>query len=288
MTANSADKTSPQPSTRRRSWLLVVIFRVLMLGLGGGVALILGIVLANVYPSPNPQKPLVLKIQSYFDKPLKAAAPKASPTGVSSPTEKIPQLSPVERQQVEAQLTDFQVQLKAINDKVTTLETQLGTSRPNDSLERRIQAISLLLQGVQPPSENDTSVGSADAKNSSADSLGLTNKLKITLPSDVLFDGSNSILRPEAGLILDQIMADLRNYPASTIHIAGYTDSNGDPDNNRALSFLRAKAVEQYFARTLGREYRWLVIGYGATNPVAANDTDANQQRNRRIEISVD
>ena len=232
-----------------------------MLGLGGGVALILGILLANVYPSPNPQKPLVLKIQSYFDKPLKVAASKASPTEVMTPTEKIPQLSPVERQEVEAQLTDFQVQLKAINDKITTLETQLGTSRPNDSLERRIQAISLLLQGVQPPSENDTAVRSADSSNSSANSLGL---------------------------ILDQIMVDLRNYPASTIHIAGYTDTTGDPDNNRALSFLRAKAVEQYFARTLGSEYRWIVVGYGVTNPVAANDTDANQQRNRRIEISVD
>jgi outer membrane protein OmpA-like peptidoglycan-associated protein len=259
-----------------------------MLGLGGGLALILGIILGNVYPSPNPQKPLVLKIQSYFDQSLKVAAPKASPTGVSSPTEKIPQLSPVERQQVEEQIAQLQGQLRAINDQVTTLETQLGTSRPNESLERRTQAISLLLQGVQPPSENDTAVGSANLNNSSTDSLGLTNKLKITLPSDVLFDGSNSILRPEAALLLDQIMADLRNYPASTIRIAGYTDTTGDPDNNRALSFLRAKAVEQYFARTLGNEYRWLVVGYGATNPVAANDTDANQQRNRRIEISVD
>ncbi len=260
------------------------MFRVLLLGVGSSLALILGIALANFYPSSNPHKPLLLKIQSYFDKPLEVAASKARPTGVSSSPAKIPQLDPVARQEVEEQLTQLQGEVRAIKEKVTSLESQLGTSRFNESIERRIQAISLLLQGVEPPTENN---GNVNLNNASVNSVGL-NKLKITLPSDILFDGSNSILRPEAGLILDQIVADLRNYPASTIRIAGYTDTTGDRDRNRELSFLRSKAVEQYLARTLGSEYRWLVVGYGATRPVAANDTDANQQRNRRIEISVD
>lgn len=282
--AHSADKTSPQPSTRRRSWLLVVMFRVLLLGVGSSLALILGIALANLYPSSNPQKPLLLQIQSYFNKPLEVAAPKDTPTGVPSSSEKIPQLDPVARQQVEEQLTQLQGEVRAIKEKVTYLESQVGTSRSNESIERRIQAISLILQGVEPSRENNENV---NLNNASVNSVGL-NKLKITLPSDILFDGGNSILRPEAGLILDQIIADLRNYPASTIRIAGYTDTTGDRDRNRELSFLRSKAVEQYLSGTLGDQYRWLVVGYGATRPVAANDTDANQQRNRRIEISVD
>ncbi|MBD0346449.1 MAG: OmpA family protein, partial [Coleofasciculus sp. Co-bin14] len=98
-----------------------------------------------------------------------------------------------------------------------------------------------------------------------------------------------SILRQEANLILDKVAADLRNYPASKIRIAAYTDATHDADANRELSFRRAKTVEQYLARTLGNQHRWLVIGYGETHPLTAHDTDttANQQRNRRIEIAV-
>jgi outer membrane protein OmpA-like peptidoglycan-associated protein len=111
--------------------------------------------------------------------------------------------------------------------------------------------------------------------------------LKVTLPSDVLFEQSNSVLRQEAGLILDKIVADLRNYPASTIRIGAHTDTQGEAEDNRELSFRRAKSVEQYLARTLGKQYRWLVVGYGETRPLVANDTNANEQRNRRVEIAV-
>ncbi|HBB34017.1 MAG TPA: cell envelope biogenesis protein OmpA [Cyanobacteria bacterium UBA8803] len=290
--ANSADKTSPNPnpSARRSSWLLVFIFRLLLLGVGAGLALIAGIVLANIYPSRNTEKPLLFKMQSYFDKPIPVASPAPSPTAGAEPAETPLQLTPVQRQQVQEQLNQLQTQLKALNEKVATLETQLGTSRPNDSLERRLQAIDLQLQGIKPPSPDTAAPGNNSATSSAASSESLlaSNKLKVTLPSDVLFDGSNSILRPEAGLILDKIIADLRNYPSSTIRIASYTDTNGEAEDNRELSFRRAKAVEQYFARALGNEYRWLVVGYGGTRPLVANDTDANRQRNRRIEIAVD
>ncbi len=59
-------------------------------------------------------------------------------------------------------------------------------------------------------------------------------------------------------------------------------------EDNRELSFRRAKALEQYFGRALGEQYRWLVVGYGETRPLVANDTEANLQRNRRIEIAVE
>jgi outer membrane protein OmpA-like peptidoglycan-associated protein len=118
-------------------------------------------------------------------------------------------------------------------------------------------------------------------------SIVQSDKLKVTLPSDLLFEESNSILRSEAGLILDKIVADLRKYPSSTIRIGAHTDSNGEAEDNRELSFRRAKAVEQYFANALDGEYRWLVVGYGATYPLVTDDTAPNQQRNRRVEIAI-
>jgi outer membrane protein OmpA-like peptidoglycan-associated protein len=113
-------------------------------------------------------------------------------------------------------------------------------------------------------------------------------KLKVTLPSDLLFEENNSILRSEASLILDKIVADLRSYPASTILIAAHTDATAATEDNRELSFRRAKAVEQYLAKTLGNQYRWLTVGYGETRPLVPNDTPADKQRNRRVEIAVE
>ncbi len=289
--ASSAAKTSPDKSTSRHPWLLILIFRLLLLSVGGGLALILGIVLANFYPNRNPEKPILLRVLERLDNKTPATSPNPSPTLVPDTTNQLPQLTPVERQQAQAQLTQLQAQLKALSDGLVALETQLGISRPNESVvvEARMQTISLQLQGVPPPSSNASSVVNSSANQPAAvsESLFQGDKLKVTLPSDVLFEESNSILRSEAGLILDKIVADLRKYPSSTIRIAAYTDAAGEPEDNRELSFRRAKAVEQYLASALGRQYRWLVVGYGETRPLVANDTDANQQRNRRVEIAV-
>jgi len=288
--ASSAAKTSPEKSTSRRPWLLVLIFRLLLLGVGGGLALILGIVLANFYPKQNPQRPLLLKALERLDKIKPSVSPNSSPTLGPASTNSPPQLTPVQKQQAQAQLTQLESQLKALNDEVATLETQLGISRPNEALDARVQAIALQLQGVSPSQSNASLVGNSSTNQVTASSKPLfqADKLKVILPSDVLFEGNNSILRPEAGLILDKIVADLRDYPSSTIRIAAHSDTVGEAEDNRELSYRRAKAVEQYIASALGEKYRWLVVGYGETLPLVANDTSANQQRNRRVEIAVD
>lgn len=288
---NSAPKATSEQPGNRPPWLLVLIFRLLLLAVGGGVALILGIVCANFFPNLNPEKPLLLKMLDRLDKSASIPSDTSMPMAVSAPTTPTRQLTPVQRQQLTAQLTQLQTQMKTINDSVTTLETQLGTNRTDEPLEARMQSISFQLQGLSPSGANATSVGTNSTNQAAAiadsDFLFSADKLKVTLPSDVLFEGNNSILRPEAGLLLDKIVTDLRDYPSSTIGIAAHTDTTGELEDNRVLSFRRAKAVEQYLSRALGTEYRWLVVGYGETRPLVSNDTVANQQRNRRVEIAV-
>lgn len=284
--SRSAAKASPDKSTSQRPWFLVFIFRLLLLGVGGGLALILGIVFANIYPNRNPEKPLLLRVLGRLDNPESTASVSPSPTSVPTSTNSPPQLTPVQRQQVQAQLAQLQAQMRALNESASSLEAQFGSSRPDEPLEARLQAIALQLEGVAPPSSNALSVGNSGV-NSSKNSALDTEALKVTLPSDVLFEENNSVLRPEAGLILDKIIADLRNYPAKTIRIAAHSDGTLKPEESRELSFRRAQAVHQYLTRALGDQYRWLVLGYGATRPLVANDTTSNQQRNRRIEISV-
>jgi len=286
----STAKTSPEPPRSRRPWLLIFVFRLLLLSVGGGLAFILGIAFAQSYPNPKPEKPLVVKLWERFVNKMDAVSPTSTPATSEPQTHQSPaELTPVQRQQVAAQLNQMQAQVKGLNDSVATLEDQLGISRSDEPLEERLQELKLQLQGVTASSEKASSVASRSTESGVALAAFFVQaeKLKVTLPSDSLFEPDNSLLRPEAGLILDKVIADLRDSSSSTILIAAHTDAK-DADDDRELSFRRAKAVEQYLARALGDRYRWLVIGYGGTRPVVANDTSANQQRNRRIEIAVD
>lgn len=286
---SSATKTSHDKSTTRSWWLLVLIFRLLLLTVGGGVALLLGILLAYFYPNPNPEKPLILRMLERIDKntliPSVGANPRTVPIASNSPT----RLTSTQRQQAQAQLNQLQGQLRLMNEAVSSLENQLGTSHPNETLEARMQAIAMQLEGVSPSTQETQAVGNhSNQALPVSNSLSSTNKFKVTLPSDLLFEQDNSILRPETGLILDKIVSDLRSYPANTIRIAVHSDDEDSADANQELTFRRGKAVQQYLISALGDRYRWIVVGYGGTRPLVANDTDANRQRNRRVEIAID
>ena len=67
--------------------------------------------------------------------------------------------------------------------------------------------------------------------------------------------------------------------------LLGFSDSAGNPDRNVRLSHSRAAAI----ARELEtRGIRATAIhGSGAAMPVSANATDADRERNRRVEIWV-
>ena len=286
---SSAAKTSPAKSIARPWWLLILIFRLLLLGVGGGLALILGIVLANFYPNPNPERPLILKVLEGLDKKLPSTLPQSSSKTVSTSTNS-PQLTPIQKQQAQAKLNQLQAQLKSMNEAVATLETQLGSNRPNEALEARMQAIALQLEGVLPSNQEVQAIANSSGNQLTpvSNSVSSAEQLKVTLPSDLLFEQSNSLLRSEANLILDKIITDLRGYSSSTIRITAHTDADSNAESDRELSFRRAKAVQQYLVSALGDQYRWIVVGYGGTRPLVANDTDANRQRNRRVEIAVD
>jgi outer membrane protein OmpA-like peptidoglycan-associated protein len=251
--------------------------------------MILGMIFANFYPNPNPEPPLMLKVLDRLGKKTSATAPTSSPALMVDTTQPISQLTSTQKQQAQAQLTQLQRQMKVLTDSVGSLEAQLGTTRPDETLEARLQAIAAQVQGISVSSSNLLPVGnnSSNQVTTVAESPFQTDKLRVTLPSDILFEQSNSLLRPEASLLLDKIVADLRNYPASTIRVAAYTDATQKADEDRELSFRRAKTVEQYLGRTLDNQYRWIVIGYGGTHPLMASDTPASQQRNRRIEIAA-
>lgn len=106
----------------------------------------------------------------------------------------------------------------------------------------------------------------------------------ITL-GDVLFGTDLARLNPE-GMRTAQKLADvLQQNPQRKVLVEGFTDSTGGAAHNQELSERRATSVRSALQQMGVAGERVALRGYGQAYPVAANDTAANRQLNRRVEI---
>ena len=111
--------------------------------------------------------------------------------------------------------------------------------------------------------------------------------IKITFNSGILFETAKSSLLPTAQANVEKLAKILNKYPDTNVLIEGHTDSDGSVEYNQTLSESRANSVSA-FAKGLGVESsRITTVGYGETQPVAANNTPEGKQANRRVEIAV-
>jgi len=74
---------------------------------------------------------------------------------------------------------------------------------------------------------------------------------------------------------------------AYMVVIVGHTDSSGDPKYNLWLSRERARSVADYLISTGVNEDQLRIIGRGAKEPIASNDTREGRMQNRRVDILV-
>jgi OOP family OmpA-OmpF porin len=105
---------------------------------------------------------------------------------------------------------------------------------------------------------------------------------------NVYFDTAKASIKTESHAVLDEVAGILRKYDDLKVEVGGHTDSRGTSAYNQRLSDARARAVLDYLAATHGlRGARFTAVGYGESDPVASNDTDANMAKNRRVEFRV-
>jgi outer membrane protein OmpA-like peptidoglycan-associated protein len=103
----------------------------------------------------------------------------------------------------------------------------------------------------------------------------------------VQFDYTSSQLQNRYLPMLDAWAAYLASHPDVDIVIFGYTCDIGSDETNDVLSFKRAAAVRDHLTARGINPARITVHGYGESNPVAPNDTEANRSLNRRAEIFI-
>ena len=111
--------------------------------------------------------------------------------------------------------------------------------------------------------------------------------LAVTFKSDVLFDVNSAVLKPGAYTEINRVSQVLVQYPQTTVQIAGHTDSTGSEEYNQKLSEERAMSVQNALISQGVSPSRLRTIGFGESQPVADNGTEAGRQLNRRVVVTI-
>jgi len=105
--------------------------------------------------------------------------------------------------------------------------------------------------------------------------------------SDVLFDFNKYTLKPEAREKLAKVSGILLAYPNLKLQVEGYTDNIGSDEYNQKLSEQRAGEVRRYLVSQSVSDGNVSAVGYGKSDPIADNSTNAGRSENRRVQLVV-
>ncbi len=75
--------------------------------------------------------------------------------------------------------------------------------------------------------------------------------------------------------------------PERSFLVVGHTAKIGTEESQLSLSVERAKTIVDYLTGQGIEAERFIYEGRGGTKPVAANDTEENRAKNRRVEIII-
>jgi outer membrane protein OmpA-like peptidoglycan-associated protein len=102
----------------------------------------------------------------------------------------------------------------------------------------------------------------------------------------IVFEFDKATLKAESKAALDAIADYLEANPDKRFYVVGHTDSTGTFAYNRKLSSDRAQSVTEALTQEYGVSTdRLEPYGVGPLSPVFSNESDAGQDKNRRVEL---
>jgi outer membrane protein OmpA-like peptidoglycan-associated protein len=144
----------------------------------------------------------------------------------------------------------------------------------NDALASSAEGFGLTVAGSVSPGPE-----SPDDLQSSLDALLGRSGVNFAPESADLDDRSQAVLNSAA--------ESIKQVPGAQVQIVGYTDNDGSPEGNLALSQARADEVRDYLVGRGVPADDLTTLGRGEEDPLVPNDTPENKARNRRIELVV-
>lgn len=112
-------------------------------------------------------------------------------------------------------------------------------------------------------------------------------EILLNIPSGITFATNSYAIQPQFRQTLDKVATTLADYDQTYLDVYGHTDSTGGDAINMPLSENRARSVADYLGTRGVNQARIGTRGFGASQPVASNDTVDGRQENRRVEIKI-
>jgi len=112
--------------------------------------------------------------------------------------------------------------------------------------------------------------------------------IKMNVPmvlEGIVFETGSARISSESENTLNKALKTLKSYPDISVEIQGHTDNVGSKPFNQKLSQDRAESVMAWLVSKGVEPSRMTAKGFGPDKPLVPNDSDANRQKNRRIEF---
>jgi outer membrane protein OmpA-like peptidoglycan-associated protein len=104
---------------------------------------------------------------------------------------------------------------------------------------------------------------------------------------NLTFEFGKSDIKKESYPFLDKLADTLNTAKNWTLEIQGHTDDRGSDDFNMKLSKSRADSVKNYLITKGVFLDSITAIGFGESKPLVPNNSDANREKNRRVEFRI-
>lgn len=111
--------------------------------------------------------------------------------------------------------------------------------------------------------------------------------LRLVIPGDITFATDSASISPNFNPVLQDVAKVLNEYEKTVLMIKGHTDDTGSAEHNQALSERRAQAVKSQLTSYNVNPTRLTAVGLGEYEPKVPNDSAANRQTNRRVELEI-
>lgn len=112
-------------------------------------------------------------------------------------------------------------------------------------------------------------------------------RIILNMPSAITFDTDQDAVKPQFYATLNSVGIVLRKFNKTLIDVNGHTDSTGSLQHNQDLSQRRAQSVAGYLGSQGIDQRRISAVGFGPSQPVASNASEAGRAQNRRVEIQI-
>lgn len=112
-------------------------------------------------------------------------------------------------------------------------------------------------------------------------------QINLIMPGNVTFATNQTTIQPQFTNVLESVGLVLKEYDKTAIRVEGHTDSRGSASYNQLLSEQRAQSVADFLINQGIAPRRVQATGYGESQPIASNETEAGRQQNRRVELKL-